>query len=202
MSSLHHWITPFISVEPATCATRPAKPSLSRDMDVASTMRPTATHHTASATVASCRNDHATHNHKINQPIKSPVANVAANSVNEWNKSDWHDYFNERAAVAEYDGQQPRDVAERMAYEACVVRWMDLHPVVQADASVCPHCHRPNGEVGRSSVPVLNGNGHLWLHHACLQPMLTERRKQAIQQLGSYGLHSHDKSMASRQMCG
>lgn len=138
---------------------------------------------------------------RLHHPIDTKCTN-GRRETKRWNKSDWHDYFNERAAVAEYDGQQPRDVAERMAYEACVVRWMDLHPVEQADAAVCPHCQRPNGEVGRSSVPVLNGNGHLWLHHACLQPMLTERRKQAIQQLGSYGLHSHDKSMASRQMCG
>jgi hypothetical protein len=45
-----------------------------------------------------------------------------------WSAEDWQLFFEERAAVAEYDGGLLRVEAEAQAFECCVVKWLDLNP--------------------------------------------------------------------------
>ena len=40
-----------------------------------------------------------------------------------WDLEDWLAYFDERAAIAEYDGEMSHSNAEAQAYEACVNEW-------------------------------------------------------------------------------
>ena len=110
-----------------------------------------------------------------------------------WNATDWQEYYDERAGVAEYCGGILRDKAERMAFESCVVRWLDMHPPIIADEKICPHCNQPNGVIGTSCVPVLSGGGgHIWLHHRCLDDWRKQRREKSVEALSVMGVKHHD----------
>ena len=40
-----------------------------------------------------------------------------------WDYGEWLAYFNERAAIAEYDGEMPRASAEGSAFDQCIEKW-------------------------------------------------------------------------------
>lgn len=105
-----------------------------------------------------------------------------------WDASDWQEYYDERAGVAEHCSGMPREKAEKQAYEACVVRWLNTNPEKQINDSICPHCHTPNGAIGLSSMPVLNGSGHVWLHRDCHASWMAQRRLRAIETLEKLGI--------------
>ena len=46
-----------------------------------------------------------------------------------WSGEDWQVYFDERAAIAEFDGGLPRASAEARAFQCCVAEWLNRHPV-------------------------------------------------------------------------
>jgi len=46
-----------------------------------------------------------------------------------WSHSDWLDYFEERAAIAEYDGGLSRAEAESMAFDCCINEWLNQNGV-------------------------------------------------------------------------
>ena len=48
--------------------------------------------------------------------------------VNEWDATDWQAFFDERAAISEYDGGMTRQLAEVGAYGACVAEYLARHP--------------------------------------------------------------------------
>jgi hypothetical protein len=45
-----------------------------------------------------------------------------------WSGDDWRLFFEERAAIAEFDGGLPRSEAEAQAFEWCVVEWVNRGP--------------------------------------------------------------------------
>ena len=49
-----------------------------------------------------------------------------------WTAEDWHVFFKDRAAIAEFDGGLPRQEAEAHAFGACVVEWLNRNPVRSA----------------------------------------------------------------------
>lgn len=97
-----------------------------------------------------------------------------------WSAIDWQAYFDERAAIAEYDGGLSRADAEAQAFECCISRWLADHPQTQPDATICPHCGKPNGAIGRVTIATANG---IWLHGTCHAEWLKRRRQQAIIEL-------------------
>lgn len=40
-----------------------------------------------------------------------------------WDYGEWLAYFHERAAIAEYDGELFRALAEGSAYDQCIEKW-------------------------------------------------------------------------------
>ena len=103
-----------------------------------------------------------------------------------WSHDDWRQTYEERLAVAMIDGEQPEPEARRVAWESCIVRWWDLHPVRSAP----DHC----AECGRTGLP---GNivpfgaepaGHAWLHPGCWSSWFAGRREQAAAALASMGI--------------
>jgi hypothetical protein len=66
---------------------------------------------------------------------------------------------------------------EQARFERNLSLWLAHHPPTQADASICPHCGKPNGEIGRITIATANG---IWLHSACHVEWLKQRRQQAI----------------------
>ena len=46
-----------------------------------------------------------------------------------WSGEDWRALFDERAAIAEFDGGLPRLSAEARAFACCVAEWLNRNPV-------------------------------------------------------------------------
>lgn len=42
-----------------------------------------------------------------------------------WSDEDWRALYDERAGIAEFDGGLPRPAAEALAFECCVVEWLN-----------------------------------------------------------------------------
>ncbi len=92
---------------------------------------------------------------------------------------DWHDFYEERAAIAEYDGGLSRAEAETLAFECCLSAWRNSHPP-QSDPGTCPQCGQQIPADGAGCVPVLAGpDMHVWIHDRCHEPWVLMRRRQA-----------------------
>jgi hypothetical protein len=98
---------------------------------------------------------------------------------------DWRLFFEERAAVAEFDGGLPRKNAEAQAFECCVVKWLDLNPTPSAPGH-CAWC----GQSERHDAVVPYGTEpgtHIWLHAQCWpewQKMRRSHAKEALTRMG------------------
>ena len=110
---------------------------------------------------------------------KTEIVAMLRSGRDGWSAEDWRLYFEERAAVAEFDGGLPRDQAEVQAFECCVVKWLDLNPT-QSGPGHCAWCggcenHAP-------VVPFGTEPGtHIWLHAQCWpewQKMVELRRRK------------------------
>jgi hypothetical protein len=60
---------------------------------------------------------------------KAEIVRVLREALEE--REDWQAFFNERAAIAEYEGLMPRRMAEANAFARCIVEWVRRNcPVV------------------------------------------------------------------------
>ena len=95
-----------------------------------------------------------------------------------WTAADWRVFFNERAGVAEFDGGRNRGEAEAVAFECCIVEWLNRHPELSTPGR-CTWCGMP-GRDGHAVVPFGTANhGHTWLHPGCWNDWHRERRAKA-----------------------
>ncbi len=53
-------------------------------------------------------------------------------SLEGWSAEDWRAFFEERAAIAEFDGGLPRAEAEARAFACCVAEWINRNPTPSA----------------------------------------------------------------------
>ncbi len=86
----------------------------------------------------------------------------------------WRTFFEERAAIREYDGGLTRPDAEAGALQDAIAHWLarnPLSPGVPEDG--CIHCAGALPVDYR--VAVLAGSGHAWLHPTCM-PEMNEAR--------------------------
>lgn len=109
----------------------------------------------------------------------------------------WREYFEERAAVRQYDGGLSRAEAEAGALDDLAQQWRSENPLpasppmlrvkpenlvetvaaLRASArGACYHC----GEAS-PDTPVLADTGHVWLHRECWAPMNEKRQEEALQ---------------------
>ena len=105
----------------------------------------------------------------------------------DWNSADWFAYFDERAAVAEYERGVPRKETEAIAFEACVTQWLNSNPPMQEAPDCCIHC----GELMLESdlIPVLTGDGgHIWMHDHCHAAWMRRRQAAAAFALKHMGI--------------
>ena len=101
-----------------------------------------------------------------------------------WSAEDWQLYFEERAAVAEFDGGLSRIQAEAQAFECCVVKWLDRNPAPSMPG-ICAWCGRADAAV----VPFGTEPGtHIWLHTECWRMWHAKRRTEAAASLKSMGI--------------
>ena len=105
----------------------------------------------------------------------------------EWDAEDWRVYFEERAGIAEFDGEQTRADAEAVAFERCIVEWLNRH-LEHSDPDRCAWCEKPDRDT-HAVVPFGTENhGHTWVHPECWNDWHRNRLEKARQALAAMGL--------------
>jgi hypothetical protein len=122
-------------------------------------------------------------------PSVASVASVAGGKPDcgNWDEEDWRAFFDERAAMAEFDGGQSREEAEALAHACCVAEWLNRNPV-RSSSSHCLQCGC--GEhLGRPLLP-FGGDalGHAWLHADCWEEWRASRQAEARSELAALGI--------------
>ena len=99
-----------------------------------------------------------------------------------WSGEDWRAFFDERAAIAEFDGGLPRQQAEVRAFTCCVAEWLNRNPV-RSPPDRCLRC----GEAEQGHDPLLplgtESTGHAWLHSRCWSGWHAARQAEATDAL-------------------
>ncbi len=139
-----------------------------------------------------------------NQPIQAPVTRVA-HVTHEYSRSDltaddWRDFYQERAAIMEYDGEISREEAERLALDWCIMTWMAANPPCGLSKELCSACGESIGRVGEDSIPLLAGReSHAWVHHTCVDEWRRQRRRLAVSALAKMGVFCKAPEFEERQ---
>jgi hypothetical protein len=104
----------------------------------------------------------------------------------EWAPEDWLSYFDERAAVAEFDNGLSRQKAEAAAYESCVLEWLDRHFTVQA-LDPCPAGSEAE-DGGNTSLPTGKDETGIYAEHyrhrSLMAAALLDQAMAALSMLG------------------
>jgi hypothetical protein len=112
-------------------------------------------------------------------------SNCLANS--QWSAEEWRAFYDERAAMAEFDGGVLRAEAEAHAFGSCVAQWLNRNPVHSPPGN-CFHCdcrehgHDPLLPFG------IEPNNHVWLHSRCWPVWHAARKAGAIAALATMGI--------------
>ena len=118
-----------------------------------------------------------------------------------WDRQDWQALYHERAAIAEHDGSMTRGEAEKLAFEGCVVEWLNKTSEA-SPPGLCAWCG--DGQSGGSVVlPFGNDmHGHTWLHSGCWEPWQGRRRQRAIVELARFGIAPPHGEFENNQQAG
>jgi hypothetical protein len=118
---------------------------------------------------------------------KAGVVALLRSDRDGWSAEDWQVYFDERAAIAEFDGGLPRLEAEARAFACCVVEWLNRNfersppgrCLACAGGDLAHHALLPHG-----SEPT----GHVWLHSRCWPAWHAGRKAEAVAALTAMGI--------------
>lgn len=121
---------------------------------------------------------------------KSALLHLLQSEKSGWSVNEWREYFEERAAISEFDHGLPRTNAEINAFDLCVQEWLRQHTTTSAQG-VCNQCQQRDG----LALPYLTGENirntpNVWLHHECADQWHEARRDSAIASLKAIGLRA------------
>jgi hypothetical protein len=76
---------------------------------------------------------------------KTAIGELLRPRADGWSGEDWQAFFNERAAIAEFDGGLPRPQAEAQAFSGCAAEWLNRARAIGVEAhspelQPCPKC--------------------------------------------------------------
>ncbi len=74
---------------------------------------------------------------------KAGIVALLTAAEDDWTAEDWRVFHDERAGIAEFDGGQTRAEAEALAFECCIVEWLNRHPEL-SDPGRCAWCGKPD----------------------------------------------------------
>jgi len=128
------------------------------------------------------------HKHSIRAALQQPlVPRAPLQPILPWDATDWRAFYDERAAIAEFDQGLSRVEAEVLAYEHCFGEWLGQNPVY-SPSDRCLRC----ADTARASdvlLPVgIAGAGEVWLHRACSTAWCTIRYAEAVSGLAAMGI--------------
>jgi hypothetical protein len=120
---------------------------------------------------------------------KAEIVSLLRPGDDGWSAEDWQGLFDERMAIAEFDGRQTRAVAEAQAFDCCIAEWLKRNPS-QSMPDRCLGCS--GGD--RQGDPLLpfgtETSGHAWLHGACWSAWHRARRGKAETALRALGVRA------------
>lgn len=123
---------------------------------------------------------------------KAGIVTLLTAADGDWTAEDWRVFYEERVGIAEFDGGQTRAEAEALAFECCLVEWLNRHPN-RSDPGRCAWCEKPDRD-GHAVVPFgTDSHGHTWLHPECWNDWSQDRRERAQQALAAMGLEPPPK---------
>jgi len=122
---------------------------------------------------------------------KPELLRLLSPSLEGWSAKDCQAFFDERAAIYEFEGGLPRAEAEAGAFDSCVVEWLNRN-VTQSPPGRCLNCG--GGEPpGDPLLPFGNDrSGHAWLHRACWPAWYRAREAEAIATLSEMDLRKQE----------
>ncbi len=105
----------------------------------------------------------------------------------KWDADGWRTFFDERAGIAEFDHHLSRAEAEALAYESCIVVWLNRNPPSENGPECCIQCNKPMEET--EALPFLTGDGgHIWMHDHCHAAWMRRRQAEAAGALRRMGV--------------
>jgi hypothetical protein len=111
---------------------------------------------------------------------KTEILKLLGATENGWEHEDWRAYFDERAAIAEYDGGFTRSDADLCAFEDCIDHWLAVHPPIPRRADSCLHCELAISAEELTNVRVAGSGGAVKLvHRECAPRWFVLRRLEA-----------------------
>jgi hypothetical protein len=123
--------------------------------------------------------------HKVS--IVTLLQRALEHPTQPWGQEDWRAYFNERAAIAEFDGHLPRPQAERRAFDCCVAEWLVRNPTYSSPDR-CLKCEKS----AKTDDPLLAigvvGAGQAWLHGDCVSAWHSARLAAAVAALSGMNI--------------
>ncbi len=118
---------------------------------------------------------------------KAGIVALLTTAEDDWTAEDWQVFYGKRAGIAEFDGRRTRAEAEALAFECCIVKWLNRYPR-HFDPGRCAWCEKPDQD-GHAVVPFgTESHGYTWLHPECWDDWRQNRRERAQQALAATGL--------------
>lgn len=118
---------------------------------------------------------------------KAGVIAILRAQAEGWPADEWRAFFDERAAIAEFDGGLSRQDAEALAYSCCVTEWLNRHPV-RSSPDRCLWCGLAEGSHGPLVPFGTDATRHAWLHHRCWEDWNERRKAEATDALAAMGI--------------
>jgi len=118
---------------------------------------------------------------------KAEIVAVLRPGRDGWSTDDWRLFFEERAAIAEFDGRLQRTEADDQALDCCIVEWLKRNPTPSAPGR-CAWCGQAeSNDAGVLPYGVEPGT-YTWLHAECWPAWQDTRRSQASEALARMGI--------------
>ncbi|MEQ8745527.1 hypothetical protein [Pyruvatibacter sp.] len=111
---------------------------------------------------------------------------------NGWSDEDWRALYDERVGIAEFDGGLPRPEAEALAFEFCVVEWLN-RTFERSPAESCLACGGGDRAHDALLPHGVDPTGHVWLHSRCWPSWQAGRRVDAVIALKAMGIEDRSK---------
>ncbi|MCB1467443.1 MAG: hypothetical protein KDK08_09945 [Rhizobiaceae bacterium] len=119
---------------------------------------------------------------------KAEVISLLRTGNDGWSGEDWHAFFDERAGIAEFDGELPRDQAEARAFACCVAEWLNRNPV-RSPPGRCLGCGGNDHAVDALLPFGIEPTGHAWLHSRCWEEWHAVRKAEAVAVLSAFEIY-------------
>jgi hypothetical protein len=104
-----------------------------------------------------------------------------------WSAEDWRALFEERAAIAEFDGGLPRVSAEVRAFACCIAEWLNRNPV-RSPPGRCLGCGGSEHVHDKLLPFCTEQTGHAGLHSRCWEAWYAGRKAKAVAAYSTFGI--------------